>query len=115
MHEVSIVSVLLEQVRAEVEKSGHAGRVLRVGLVVGRLSGVHVDALRFAFELLAPGTIAENASLDLKETKASVACSVCAAEQETDELVACCPECGSHAVVIRGGQELLLESIELED
>ena len=39
MHELSIVESLIEQVEKEVVGSGHEGRILRLDLIVGRLSG----------------------------------------------------------------------------
>lgn len=115
MHEMSIVQSLLEQVEREVENSGHAGRVVGLHLVIGRLSGVHVDSLRFAFELLAPDSIARDAELMIDQPKAMLCCTACDIQQETEELYACCPHCGGSSVTIRGGQQLLLQSIELED
>ncbi len=115
MHELSIVQALLEQVESEVARSGHPGRVVGLFLLVGRLSGVHVDSIRFGFELLSPTTIAEGAALQIEQPKAHSVCRDCGAEPEIDELVVACPQCGSPRITIRGGQELVLQSIELED
>ena len=115
MHEMSIVQALLEQVQTEIEKSGFSGSVQSLHLVIGRLSGVHVDSIRFAFELLAPDSIASGAELLIDEPKAQVCCESCGVCRATEELIANCPACGGNNVTIRGGQELLLQSIELED
>jgi len=115
VHELSIVQAIVEQVEKEVESSGHSGRVTRLELVIGRLSGVCPDSIRFAFQLLAPGTILEAAEIAIDEPKAACACRVCGARSEIEELSAACPACGSRDVTIEGGQELLLQSIELED
>jgi hydrogenase nickel incorporation protein HypA/HybF len=112
---MSIVHALLEQVEGEVERSGHTGRVLSLDLVIGRMSGVHVDAIRFAFEVLAPDTLADAARLQIKESKASLQCRACDCVRKIDELQLTCPECESSDITIQGGQELILESIELED
>jgi len=115
MHEMSIVQTLLEQIEAEVKGAGCTGPARRVRLVVGRLAGVHVDSLRFAFELLRSGTVAESAELDIDQPRAQLVCQDCAAVQPTDELAASCPRCGSARVRIEGGRELLLQSIEVDD
>ena len=115
MHEMSIVQALLEQVQTEVEKSGQSGRVVSLHLVIGRLSGVHVDSIRFGFELLSPGSIAQGAALCIEQPKARCHCAACGAQPEIDEIVVSCPVCGEADIAIRGGQELLLQSIELED
>jgi len=115
VHEMSIVQTLLEQVSSEVEASGHVGRVTGLHLVIGRLSGVHVDSIRFAFELLAPNSIAHDAQLTIDQPPALLCCDECRAEREIQELYANCPACGSSHVTIRGGQQLLLQSIELDE
>ncbi len=116
MHELSIVDALIEQVRGEVQRSGHAGRVARIELLIGRLSGVNADAVRFAFQMLSPGTLLESAALVVTEPRATCHCRDCGLRTEIDdELLSHCPDCGSGNVVIEGGQELLLQTIELED
>lgn len=115
MHELSIVETLIDQVEKEVRSSGHAGRVVRLDLVIGRLSGVNADSVRFAFELLSPETSLAGAKLEIEEPRAVCRCEDCGRETEIEELAAACPACGSPHVTIGGGQELLLSSIELEE
>ena len=114
MHEASIVQSLIDQVEAEIARAGEDGQVVRLDLAIGRLSGVHVDAIRFAFEFLSPKTIVEGAELRIREPDAYVACKACGVREPIGELTMQCPECGDGDVRIEGGQELLLESIELE-
>lgn len=111
---MSIVQALIEQVEAEVEKSGELGRVVELDLVVGRLSGVHVDSIRFAYEILAPGTILEGSTLRISEPTAYSDCHACGAREAIEELSMYCPRCGSGEIVIDGGRDLMLQSIELE-
>ena len=115
MHELAIVEALLEQVGRELHRARQTGRVKRLELTVGRLSGVHCPSLRFAFELLAPGTSVEGAALEIHEPRAVCACRGCGRRQEIDELVIQCPACGSPEIAIEEGRELMLQSIEVED
>jgi len=115
MHELSIAEALIEQVQQEVDRCGECGRVVRLELTIGRLAGVHCDSLRFAFELLAPGTLVEGAEMKITEPKAVCRCTQCHARSELDELLVACPQCQSPDVTIEGGRELLLQSIEIED
>jgi hydrogenase nickel incorporation protein HypA/HybF len=115
LHELSIVKTLIEQVEKEVHRSGHDGRVVHLDIVVGRLSGVNVDSIRFAFDLLSSGTLLEEAELRIAEPKAVCFCEACETHTEIEELVAVCPVCGSAQITYEGGQDLLLESIELDD
>ena len=115
MHELSIVETLIEQVEKEVLQSGHEGRIVQLDLVIGRLSGVNADSIRFAFELLSPDTKLAGARLCIEEPRAVCRCEDCRADTEIDELTASCPVCGSIHVSMVGGQELMLDSIELEE
>jgi hydrogenase nickel incorporation protein HypA/HybF len=115
MHELAIVEALIEQVGTELDRAGQNRAVKRLELAVGRLSGVHCDSLRFAFELLSPGTPVAGAELSIREPPAISRCHHCGASTEIAELVIDCPHCGSPEIVIEKGRELLLESIEIED
>ena len=94
---------------------GHDGMVQAIDLVIGRLSGVHVDSIRFAFEILGPDSIAAGAALRSTQPPAVIHCGVCSAHQETADLVMRCPACGSGAITITGGRELILQTIELQE
>ena len=115
MHELSIVQALIQQVDGEVRQRGVEGRVTRLDLVIGRLSGVSVDAVRFGFEVLAPGTLLEAAVLHVDQPRAECLCRACGSRTPIDELTLDCPHCGSHETTIEGGRQMLLQSIELED
>lgn len=115
MHELSIVEALIEQVGRELRRAGQKGPVKRLELAIGRLSGIHCDSFRFAFDLLAPGTVAEGADLDITEPCAVCRCRKCGKSQEIEELTAECPACGSSEITIEEGRELLLQSIEIDE
>ncbi len=115
MHELAIAEALIEQVGTELDRAGQNKAVKRLELAVGRLSGVHCDCLRFAFELLSPGTPVEGAELTIREPPAVARCRECGASTEIAEMVIDCPRCGSPEIVIEEGRELLLETIEIED
>src|SRR5512141_1978884 len=102
MHELSIVQALIDQVEQEVGGSGAAGRVVRLDLVIGRLSGVSVDSIRFGFEVLSPGTLLEAARLEIDEPRAECVCRDCGRRTVVDELQMACPVCGSAATTIEG-------------
>jgi hydrogenase nickel incorporation protein HypA/HybF len=114
MHELSIVEALIDQVTHELDRAGRPGRVLRLDVSIGRLSGVHPDSLRFAFELLRPGTIVDEAEIVIQEPKALAHCHACDARTEIDDLVLECPRCCSDAITIEGGRDMILQSIEIE-
>jgi hydrogenase nickel incorporation protein HypA/HybF len=115
MHELSIVEALIEQVQQEVKRAGIEGKIAKLELSIGRLSGVNTDSIRFAFELLSSDTILAGTEIIIFEPKAVCRCNSCQAETEVDDLPLKCPRCSSEDVVIEGGRELLLQSIDVEE
>ncbi len=115
MHEISIVEALIDQVRETLEQAGEKGPVLKLELSVGRLAGVNCDSVRFAFELLSPGTVAEGAEVVIHQPRATCVCRACGERTEIDELTMQCPRCGSGDISIEGGGELMLQGIDVED
>lgn len=111
MHELSLMSNLLDDA---VSAAGGAP-VCALRIRVGPLSGVVVEALRFAFEALAPGTPAEGARLELEETSPAFHCPRCGADYAAPVGEYHCPACGAPDGELRGGNELELVSIEVPD
>ena len=111
MHELSLMSNLLEHAVA----SAGGAPICALRVRVGPLSGIVVDALRFAFEALAPGTPAAGARLDVEETAPAFHCPRCGADYETPVGAYQCPGCGAAEGELRGGHELELISIEVPD
>jgi hydrogenase nickel incorporation protein HypA/HybF len=111
VHELSIASAIVA-IAAE-----HAGgrRVTSVEVRIGRLRQVVPDALAFAFELAAEGTEAEGAELIVEHVPARVSCRACGAETEANDFPFGCGRCGGFDVDVVAGDELLVESLELED
>ena len=114
MHELSIVEALIDQVRETLERAGEKSRVLKLELSIGRLSGVNCDSLRFAFGMLAPGSVVERAELVIQQPNAACNCRACNVLTEIDDLVMQCPNCSSGDISIEGGRELILQSIDVE-
>jgi len=110
MHELSIADGVLGVVLV------HAGerRVTRVEMRVGHLRQVVPSALAFAWELVTQGTAAEGAELVLEHVPAAVRCRECGAQSEQDAFPLACAECGSLAVDLVRGEELLVDSLDVD-
>jgi len=113
VHEMSIMTSLLRAVEGKVREVG-AVRVTRLRIVVGKLSGIEPDLLETAFEFLSPGTVAEGASFEIRTPGLQVRCNDCQRTFELDEIQFACPECGGFNVEIQGGDELLIEEMEVD-
>lgn len=115
MHELGIIEEIVLIAESEMEQAGVDGGVSRLTLRVGKLSGASPEALATAFETVAPKTKLSGAELVIEEPPAFCNCISCGASSEVDGYVYSCPKCDSGQVVIEGGQELQIASLDVED
>jgi hydrogenase nickel incorporation protein HypA/HybF len=111
VHELSLADAVVAIARDH----ARGRRVSAVDVRIGRLRQVVPDALEFAFELVAAGTEVEGAELRVEHVPVRVCCPRCAAESEAPEFPLACAECGSLDVEVVAGDELLVESLEIEE
>jgi hydrogenase nickel incorporation protein HypA/HybF len=93
-----------------------AGRreVRRITVRVGVLQRVVPDSLEFGFRLLAEGTPAAHARLDVVPVGALLQCRGCGEQREMAGGIFACPACGSPEVTALSGEEILVDEVELE-
>jgi hydrogenase nickel incorporation protein HypA/HybF len=113
MHELSIMDSALNLALDQAQKAG-ATRVHVIRLRIGTLSGVVPEALQFAFEALATGTLADGAALDIENVPARFWCPACTREFPSDDFFAECPACHRPSGDLRTGREMELASMEIE-
>jgi hydrogenase nickel incorporation protein HypA/HybF len=111
MHELSIAQAIVD---VAVRHAGDA-RVQRVYVRVGHLRQVVPSALEFAFELCAHGTPVEGAVLELEQVPVGVRCRGCGAHSAQEGFPLACGSCGGLDVEVVQGEELQVESLELEE
>ncbi|MGI8859498.1 MAG: hydrogenase maturation nickel metallochaperone HypA [Rubrobacteraceae bacterium] len=90
-------------------------RVTKVYLKVGHLRQVVPSALTFGFELVAQGTPIEGAELALEQIPALGRCRACGVESRLPGFPLQCRECGGFDLEIVEGEELYVESLEMEE
>jgi len=113
MHEMA----LAEGVRSIVEEAArahHARRVSVVRLEVGALAQVEAAALRFAFDVVKRGSLADGARLEIVSTEGSAWCLCCSRAVPLVRRGDACPRCGSHQLQVNGGEELRVLDIEVD-
>jgi hydrogenase nickel incorporation protein HypA/HybF len=113
MHEFSITQSVLEIALRYAEKAG-ACRITRLNLVVGELSSVIDDSVQFYWDIVARDTIAEGAQLVFERIAGSLRCLGCENVFSLDGHDYTCPACNGSQVVVAGGDQFRLESIEVE-
>ena len=109
MHEFG----LCEPIVAAVERRAAGRRVERVRVRVGALHRVAGPSMDQAFALAAEGTVADGAEMDLVIIPLSVSCAACGQAGTSDDPLSLCPVCGSADIEMSGGDDLVLESIQL--
>jgi hydrogenase nickel incorporation protein HypA/HybF len=113
MHEMAIVSELLEEV-LRVAESHQASHIQQVEVRVGALRQVVPEALRLGFEAASRGTLAEGAELKIAEEKIVAVCKACGCMfmPRPDDFV--CPQCHQSEPRIVAGNDILLRSMTCE-
>lgn len=121
MHEGSVTTQIVENVLEEAGKH-EAKRVAEVHLVIGKLTFLNPEQVRFWYEALTKDTIMEGSKLRIEEKNGLVRCSGCGYEggfrYEDDPIYHVptptlrCPECRG-IVEIVGGRECLIKSVKL--
>ena len=107
MHEFGLAAGILDAVRRRA-----AGRPVRlVRLRAGIRHRIDEASMAQAFQLVAQGTEAEGATLDLIAVPARLICRSCGGSADTYDVLAGCPRCAGDAVDVSGGDELVLESL----
>jgi hydrogenase nickel incorporation protein HypA/HybF len=109
MHEIGLAEAILEAV----EKRAAGRPVSRAKIRAGALLRVVEPSMDQAFQLVTEGTVAEGAAIDMVVTPARVSCRSCGHDGSTLDPLAVCPTCGGGDLDLTGGDELVLESIEI--
>jgi len=121
VHEFSVTSQIVQSVLAEAEKH-KAKKVIEVHLVIGKLTFLGLEQVRFAYEALTKSTIMEGSRLIIEEQEGTVRCNHCGYEggfkYEDDPMYHVpvptlkCPQCG-RVVNIAAGKECTVKSIKM--
>jgi hydrogenase nickel incorporation protein HypA/HybF len=111
MHELSIAA----SIAAVAERHAAGRQVYRVDVKVGQLRQVVPGALEFAFELTAKGTCLDGAELRIEQVWAAGRCRACGAKSVLEGFPLTCAACGGLDVEVTAGEELLVDSLELEE
>lgn len=112
MHELAICQGILSQVSTIAKEQG-ADRVDHIVLSVGPLSGVEPPLLDRAFEVARCGTVAEQATLEIRNSTLVITCRQCGNENEAEANRLLCSACGGWQVNVKQGDEMLLLRVEL--
>lgn len=113
MHELSLCKNIIEIVE-EQSKNRSVKKVKAISLEIGQLALIEKSALRFSFELLAKGTIADGAILHITDVPAKGLCDYCQVFVTIQQRFDPCIHCGNFSLKIIQGDELRIKTMEVE-
>jgi hydrogenase nickel incorporation protein HypA/HybF len=113
MHELAVCQSLLKTVD-RVAAEHVAGRVHKIFLQIGPLSGVDPALLQAAFPQASRDTAAEGADMIIQSMPLRVQCKHCQTLSEASANDLTCRACGHWQTQLISGDELLIERIEMQ-
>ncbi len=113
MHELALAESIVDAVRTELER--YPGAIpIRVGVRIGVMAAVDLDALRFGFDIAVRESGFPRLRLDARIIPGQVTCLACGVETPAESTVFDCPRCGSAQTMLSGSDELDLDALEVE-
>lgn len=113
MHEMSlcegVLQVLQEQARVQ-----QFHRVKTVWLEIGALSNVEIEAMRFGFDVVMKGSIADGAKLEIIDVPGQAWCMQCMKPITIKQRYDPCHDCGTHQLQVTGGEEMKIKELEVD-
>ncbi len=111
MHELALSEGILDILTAQ-SRDARIGRVTRVVLEIGVLSGVEPEALRFCFDAVTRNSLADGAELHIESVGARGCCGACGREFPMAGFLEPCPHCAAYGVQPVAGMELRVREFE---
>lgn len=113
MHEMSLCEGVLQVMEDQAQSVGF-NRVKTVWLEIGDLAGVEVEAMRFGFDVVIKGSVADGATLEIINLPGRAWCMACSHEVAITQRFDPCPDCGGYQLQVTGGDELRIKELEVE-
>lgn len=113
MHEISLCQNTLEIIEKHAREH-NVSRITGVWLELGALSCVEESALRFSFDIVCRGTLAEGCQLHILHRAAQAWCWDCSRQVDITQHEAICPYCSGSHLKVENGDGLQIKEIEVE-
>lgn len=113
MHELSLCEAMLGIMEEQARKRGFR-KIYRVCLGVGILSSVEPEALKFSFDIVTKGTLAQGAQLEIEIIPASAQCFSCGYQMGILNYDDLCPNCGGQQFQIEDADALCIQQLEVK-
>lgn len=114
MHEYPITQQIVK-LAVERAMECRAVRIIKIGLVVGEMTGFVGDSIKMYFDAIAKGTLAEGADIDIRYVRPKLKCTRCGEYFERQKYSFQCPCCEGQGAPTEIGKEFYIEEIEIEE
>lgn len=120
MHEISIAGAIIDAV-VDAANKNNAKKVKEVFIEIGELTALNPDQLKFIFQKITCGTVAEGATYDIHVVKTLIKCRKCSYGGHTKffeklhffQPTVKCPKCEGTDVDIIEGRECCVKKIRI--
>jgi hydrogenase nickel incorporation protein HypA/HybF len=113
MHEMALAESVLQIIEDYAMKQRFT-RVKSVCIEIGALSGVELEALRFCFDAVTRGSLAQGAQLQIIDVPGSGWCMQCGTTVAMEERYSACPRCQSYGLQPSGGTQMRVKELEVD-
>lgn len=110
MHELSLLESVRDIIEAQAREQPFS-QVKQVTLSIGKLSCVSAEALRFGFDVVMQGSLAEQAELVINELDGIGLCAACGQQVALNSIYEPCPLCGHPGVDLLQGMEMRVQEL----
>ena len=112
MHELSLCQSIIEIINQYVSEKENP-IVKKITLEIGQLTGIDDSALRFSFDVITKGTVAEGAILEIMPIEGRAVCDTCQKIVILKNYYDPCENCSQFSSTIIQGNELRVKSMEV--
>ncbi len=115
MHEVSIALGMIDEV-TRIARENNAQKILAVNLKIGKMSGIVIDSLKFAFDAIKlENPLLSDTNISIEEVPLIYECNSCNKSFILDSPhFPSCPECRSYKLKLISGEEMNIKNVEIE-
>jgi len=113
MHELAITENIIKICSEEAAKN-KALKVKKIKILVGELTGLIPETIQYYFDIASEGTKVEGAMLNIIKVPLKIFCNGCKNTSVVKIGAFTCPICNGSDIKILGGNEFLIESMEVD-
>lgn len=113
MHEMAIAQGILDIV-FKTAAEHDAKKVTGIRLLIGEMTRVEPESLKFGFAALSMGSIAEGATVEIVNVPLVGQCNSCKQQFSIEKYCFLCSSCNSTNITVISGRELAVDYLEVD-